>query len=279
MADADGWREAAADVRDTKPSFTARRVAVTRASLVRPEVPTGDADAEVRLYRSLGGRRVSLGDRHLRRHLAVRTAFFDSETLQAVRGGVQQVVIVGAGYDGRALRFASPEVRWFEVDHPATQADKRARLAGIGALSVRTTFVAVDLVHDDLMAALGGAGFDTTRSSLFVVEGLLGYLPRPVTSDLFQHLHDLAGIGSRLAVAFPTKRPDAPTKERLRRRVRSLVVAAIGEPWLTRFEPDEPEQLLRRAQWAVAVNGDRPVRYQGRNGVLIAAEPATASGA
>jgi methyltransferase (TIGR00027 family) len=266
-----------ADVRETKPSFTACRVAVTRASLVRPEVPTGDADAEVRLYRSLGGRRVSVGDGHLRRHLAVRTAFFDRETLQAIRGGVQQVVIVGAGYDGRALRFASPEVRWFEVDHPATQADKRARLAAIGAPSVQTAFVAVDLVHDDLVAALGNAGFDAARSSLFVVEGLLGYLPRPVTSDLLGHLQDLSSSGSRLAVAFPTKRPDAPTPERLRRRVRGLVVAALGEPWLTRFDPDEPEQLLTRAQWAVAVNDDQPVRYQGRNGVLIAAEPATAS--
>jgi methyltransferase (TIGR00027 family) len=266
-------------MRDTKPSFTARRVAVTRAGLVRPEVPTGDADAEVRLYRSLGGRRVSLGDRRLRGHLAVRTAFFDRETLEAVGAGVRQVVIVGAGYDGRALRFASPEVRWFEVDHPATQADKRARLAAIGAPSVGTTFVAVDLVRDDLVAALRDAGFEATRPSLFVVEGLLGYLPRPVTSDLLRHLHDLAGSGSRLAVAFPTSRPDAPTPERLRRRVRGLVVAALGEPWLTRFGPDEPEQLLAGAGWAVAVKGDEPVRYQGRNGVLIAARPATASGA
>jgi methyltransferase (TIGR00027 family) len=263
-------------VRETKPSFTARRVAVTRASLVRPEVPTGDADAEVRLYRSLGGFPVRLGDRQLRRHLAVRTAFFDRETLDALRAGIRQVVLVGAGYDGRALRFASPEVRWFEVDHPATQADKRARLAEIGAPSGQTAFVAVDLVHDDVVGALRAAGHDSTRPSLFVVEGLLGYLPRPVTSELLGRLHELAGRGSRLAVAFPTTRPDAPAPERLRRRLRGLVVAALGEPWLTRFGPDEPEQLLTRARWAVAVNGDQPVRYQGRNGVLMAAVPATA---
>jgi methyltransferase (TIGR00027 family) len=267
---------AVADVRETKPSFTARRVAVTRASLVRPEVPTGDADAEVRLYRSLGGMRVSLGDRQLRRHLGVRTAFFDRETLEAIRGGVRQVVIVGAGYDGRALRFASPDVRWFEVDHPATQADKRARLAAVDAPSEQTTFVAVDLVHDELAAALCAAGLDAARPSLFVVEGLLGYLPRPVTGRLLSHLRQLAGPGSRLAVAFPTRRPDAPRSERLRRRVRGLVVAALGEPWLTRFDTDEPERLLTGAGWATAVDGSKPVRYQGRNGVLVAAEPAAA---
>jgi methyltransferase (TIGR00027 family) len=263
-------------VRQTKPSYTARRVAVTRATLVRPEVPTGDADAEVRLYRSLGGFRVSLGDRQLRRHLAVRTAFFDRETLDALRAGIRQVVLVGAGYDGRALRFASPEVRWFEVDHPATQADKRARMADIGAPSGQTAFVAVDLVHDDMVGALRAAGHDSTRPSLFVVEGLLGYLPRPVTSELLGSLRELAGPGSRLAVAFPTTRPDAPAPERLRRRLRGLIVAALGEPWLARFGPDEPEQLLIRARWAVAVNGDQPVRYQGRNGVLMGAVPMAA---
>lgn len=265
-------------MRDTKPSFTARRVAVTRASLVRPEMPTGDADAELRLYRSLGRFRVSLGDGRLRRHLAVRTAFFDRETLDALRGGVQQIVLVGAGYDGRALRFASPDVRWFEVDHPATQADKRARLDAIGAPSAQTTFVAVDLVHDDVVGALRAAGHDPTRPSLFVVEGLLGYLPRTVTSELLGNLHGLASGGSRLAVAFPTNRPDAPSAERLRRRVRGLIVAALGEPWLTRFGPDEPEQLLTRLGWTVALDGDSPVRFRGRNGVLVAAEPATPGG-
>ena len=224
--------------------------------------------------------RVSPGDGRLRRHLAVRTAFFDRETLDAVRGGVQQVVIVGAGYDGRALRFASPDVRWFEIDHPATQEDKRARLTAIGAPSGQTAFVAVDLVDDDLVAALRAAGHDPARPSLFVVEGLLGYLPRPVTSALLASLHELAGHGSRLAVAFPTALPEAaPARERLRRRLRGLLVAALGEPWLTRFNPDEPEQLLTRAGWAVAVNDGKAVRYQGRNGLLVAAEPVAAGGA
>jgi methyltransferase (TIGR00027 family) len=266
-------------VREAKPSFTARRVAVTRATLTRPEVPTGDADAEVRLYQSLGGFRVSLGDRQLRRHLAVRTAFFDRETLDALRARVQQVVLVGAGYDGRALRFASPDVRWFEVDHPATQADKRARLSAIGAPSAQTAFVAVDLVHDDLVGALRAAGHDSTTPSLFVVEGLLGYLPRTVTNALLESLQELAGPGSRLAVAFPTTRPDAAGPERLRRRVRGLIVAALGEPWLTRFTPDEPEQLLARSGWTVAVDGDKPVRYKGRNGVLLGAVPVAADAA
>ncbi|HEX6477178.1 MAG TPA: hypothetical protein VF005_07860, partial [Acidimicrobiales bacterium] len=109
------------------------------------------------------------------------------------------------------------------------------------------------------------------------VEGLLGYLPRPVTIALLESLHELAAGGSRLAVAFPITRPDAPAPARVRRRLRGLVVAALGEPWLTRFTPDEPEQLLTASGWAVAVNGDKQVRYQGRNGVLVGAVPAAAA--
>jgi hypothetical protein len=55
-----------------------------------------------------------------------------------------------------------------------------------------------------------------------------------------------------------------------------VIVAAMGEPWLTRFGPDEPDQLLARSGWAVAVKGDQPVRYRGRTGLLVGAEPAAA---
>jgi len=60
-------------------------------------------------------------------YIRARTAFFDRVVVSAIDRGVAQVVIGGAGYDGRAFRYAKPGVRWFEVDHPATQADKRAR--------------------------------------------------------------------------------------------------------------------------------------------------------
>ncbi len=81
-----------------------------------------------------GGRRVAHRRRggrpppkHNRMHeyLRARTAFFDQAVVDSIDSGVRQVVIGGAGYDGRALRYAKPGVRWFEVDHPSTQADKR----------------------------------------------------------------------------------------------------------------------------------------------------------
>src|SRR5262249_10528773 len=111
----------------------ARFVARTRATLDRPEVPTGDAAAERRLYESLGRTPLGRGSGRWHERMARRTAFFDRVTLAALDRGVPQVVIVGAGYDGRPLSFATPGVTWFEVDHPATQTDKRARHSAGGA--------------------------------------------------------------------------------------------------------------------------------------------------
>ena len=137
-----------------KPSVTARFVARTRATLDRPEVSTGDAPAEHRLYESLGRTPLGRGSSRWRERMARRTAFFDRVTLAALDRGVCQIVIVGAGYDGRPLRFATPGVTWFEVDHPATQSDKRVRLAAACASTDDIVFVPIDLTTGNLVRSL-----------------------------------------------------------------------------------------------------------------------------
>ena len=80
-------------------------------------------------------------------YLAARTSFFDRTVVSAIDRGVRQVVVGAAGYDGRAFRYAKPGVRWFEVDHPATQRDtNRYPLDGITIRrfsTPRTTWAAV----------------------------------------------------------------------------------------------------------------------------------------
>jgi methyltransferase (TIGR00027 family) len=265
-------------MRPGKPSFTAQHVARIRAGLDRPELPSGDAAAELALYRSLGRSPLSGwlerrgGDFAAR--MAVRTAFFDRETLDALERGTRQIVIVGAGYDGRPLRFAAPGTTYFEVDHPATQADKRARLAALGGDAAHSAvFVAADLTTDDLSRALADAGHDAEVPSLFVVEGLLGYLPRPVVGALLATLRRRAGPGSRLAAAFPTVRAASSRRDQLRHRVRGLVLAAVGEPRVSRFDPDEVTALFADTGWRIAVDGDVRRLHQGRTGALVAAVP------
>src|SRR5204863_5794277 len=103
---------------------------------------------------------IGRGDGPMVRYLAARTAFFDRVVVRALERGVRQVVIAAAGYDGRALRYAKDEVRWFEVDHPDTQADKRERLARLGLRGDEIAFVAADFAHDDVGDGLRAAGHD-----------------------------------------------------------------------------------------------------------------------
>jgi O-methyltransferase involved in polyketide biosynthesis len=94
--------------------------------LSRPCTPEGDGEADTRLSAELARRgRVRRGPQF--HYLAARTSFFDNQTLEALDAGLAQVVIVGAGYDGRALRFRKSGVRFLELDHPSTQRDKRRR--------------------------------------------------------------------------------------------------------------------------------------------------------
>ncbi len=82
--------------------------------------------------------------------LALRTRVVDAQVAQAFGRGVEQVVLVGAGYDGRALRFGGGPTRWFEVDRPALLADKdeRLRSLGIGAANRRAVGADLELRRD-----------------------------------------------------------------------------------------------------------------------------------
>src|SRR6202044_1817228 len=102
----------------------------------------------------------------------------------------------------RALRFPTPGVRFFELDHPATQADKSRRLRTIRTIRTMRAVRAVragaalgpvlapaDFRHDDLERVLAACGHDATQPTLFLCEGLLVYLDQPTCVRLLAGLH------------------------------------------------------------------------------------------
>lgn len=112
--------------------------------------------------------------------LALRTAAIDREVERFLSPahGFKQVVILGAGLDTRAERFSTAGVSFFEVDHPASQADKRARLAALGDYPVEAaTYVSCDFERERFLEKLEAAGFSTEEPALFVWEGVVLYLP------------------------------------------------------------------------------------------------------
>jgi O-methyltransferase involved in polyketide biosynthesis len=102
-----------------EPSRTARVVAAHRLRCARPDPGFGDPVADDRLAADASDGLAADPQAPIGRYLAARTRAFDRAVLHAIERGNTQIVVLGAGYDGRALRFASDDVRWFEVDHPA----------------------------------------------------------------------------------------------------------------------------------------------------------------
>src|SRR5262245_41023990 len=110
--------------------------------------------------------------------IAVRTAFIDARVRRATTAlGIRQVVILGAGFDTRAARLAAPGVRFFEVDHPSTGADKRARLGRAAGYPIDcATYVACDFESQDFVSELDRSGFSSAEPAFVVWEGVSPYL-------------------------------------------------------------------------------------------------------
>ncbi|MFE3193959.1 class I SAM-dependent methyltransferase [Nocardia sp. NPDC059240] len=133
--------------------------------------------------------------------LAARTVAID----EAVReSGNPQLVILGAGLDARAWRMPElTDTAVFEVDHPASQAEKRARLGErkpLGAIR----FVPVDFGTDSLGAALIAAGHDESRPTTWIWEGVVPYLTPAEVGETVSEVAKRSAPGSRLITTYPT---------------------------------------------------------------------------
>ncbi|MER5353159.1 SAM-dependent methyltransferase [Kitasatospora sp. NPDC002551] len=132
-------------------------------------------------------------------YFAVRTRFLDDGIRAALRGGVRQVVSLGAGFDGRTLRLDCPEgTDWYEVDLPEVVEPKSALVArsGLAPTCARRDVVA-DL-SDDWVPALLTAGFDPGRPTVWLLEGLVFYLAESAVERLVTALTALSAPGSAL---------------------------------------------------------------------------------
>src|SRR5689334_5315344 len=237
---------------DGGPSATARRVAAHRLGFTRVAAGYGDPAADEALAADVvGGLTVSAGRMH--DYLAARTAFFDRAVIGAIDRGVRQIVTGAAGYDGRALRYARADVRWFEVDHPATQRDKLGRLERLGLTAPGVTFVEADFTRDPIADRLREAGLDPAAPGLFLLEGVAVYLEAAVLENVLDQFRQVAAPGSRLAISVSGSRA-AGDGSRARARFQAAV-AAMGEPVRSTFAAGQAEALLARTGWQVAGSG------------------------
>jgi methyltransferase (TIGR00027 family) len=177
--------------------------------------------------------------RRMRLFIAVRTRFAEDALAEAIRNGVRQVVILGAGLDTYAYRSSlSPSVRIFEVDHPATQAWKRQRLAEASIpMPESLAFAPIDFEHETLRDGLAAAGFDRSEPTFFTWLGVVPYLTKEA---VWSTLGFIAGLPSGAHVVFDYSDPPETLspEQRMEHEQRAAHVAALGEAWVNSLEAD-----------------------------------------
>lgn len=198
----------------TSVGSTALFVAAARALEAQKERPLSlDPYAEV-FCRAVGGEWADLLDGNAPEHKlmsdfgghfvsfqAARTKYFDEYFAAASDAGVRQIVLLAAGLDSRAYRLPWPDgTVVYELDQPQVLEFKREALERHGDTPMaERREVAIDL-RDDWPGALRAAGFDPSRPSAWIAEGLLIYLPAKAQEQLFTGIDELADSGSWVAV-------------------------------------------------------------------------------
>ena len=239
-----------------RPSLTAYRVALGRAAhqiLDRPAVLEDPlalsivGEPGVREIRAAAWRFNMPLARHLRAFLVARSCLAEQALADALRRGVQQFVVLGAGLDTFAYRnpHSARQLKVFEVDHPATQAWKRRRLAAAGIpLPESLTFVPVDFESETLPERLAGAGFRAGEAAFFSWLGVTMYLTHGAIRATLGYV---AALPAASGVVFDYAVPPATLSLMRRLAVRAVMrhVAAAGEPWRSFFEPHELAGQLR----------------------------------
>jgi len=183
--------------------------------------------------------------RHLRAFIAMRSRYAEDELAEAVRRGVCQYVVLGAGLDTFAYRNPFHDaLRVFEVDHPATQAWKRERLREGGIpLPDSLTFAPVDFERETLGEGLRSAGFRTGDRTFFSWLGVTVYLTEAAVMETLEFVASSTPADSEIVFSF-VPQPSA-SKGSVGQRA-----AALGEPWLSFFDPPALERGLRRMGFA-----------------------------
>jgi methyltransferase (TIGR00027 family) len=177
---------------------------------------------------------------------AARSRLAEDALSKAVKRGLRQIVILGAGLDTFALRNPHParQIRIYEMDHPATQASKVQRLAEAQiALPPWLVLVPVDFERDHVGEKLVDAGFQQNSPAFFTWLGVVPYL----TQDAIARTLDYLSSIQNSEVVFDYLEPPEAFSEELRQieRERTEQLKKIDEGSVSRFNPPGIAAILR----------------------------------
>ena len=198
-------------------------------------------------------------------HLIARTKFIDELIVKSAINGIQQYVILGAGYDSRAHRLELPSsLKIFEVDQPEVSDNKLAKLPKELPNSENVTYVNIDFSYQSLTEQLIGAGFNQEKSTIFTLEGVSQYITKEAVSSTIKELASLTRdtnsiffmsyvdelLDTNPEACFGEGYPNPAKKASL---IKGLS-AKVGEPWISFYNDGEIGGLLSQNGYSIKEN-------------------------
>jgi methyltransferase (TIGR00027 family) len=199
------------------------------------------------------------GARLLRSHVVLRSRFTEDRLRESLSRGVEQFVILGAGYDtffGRQPDWAKP-LRILEIDQPATHEDKLARISAARmSVPANVVFGSVNFEAESIADGLRRHGVRFDVPTVFSWLGVTMYLTEPAIDATLSTVLSFPR-GSEIVLTFASRETSDtaatigfPASDNTQQTpppgaTLASMAAAIGEPWLTYYEPAELERKLR----------------------------------
>jgi methyltransferase (TIGR00027 family) len=210
-------------------------------------------------------------------YVIARTRYFDAVFMEALEHGFDQIVIFGAGFDSRAIRFSklNKGTKVFELDAPITQQEKlRAYQVKKLVIPDNLVFVPINFNKESLPDKMAQAGFVAGRKSLFLLEAVTMYLPQEAVESTFHFIEGVAGRGSLIAFDYIYASVLRKENKYYGERETSLkTLAKVGEEWIFALEEGEDECFLERHGFSLKDHSGKPEledRYfKNSKGVIV----------
>jgi len=185
----------------------------------------------------------------LQGYIVARTKYLDDYLEEHLQQDFQQIVVLGAGYDSRAYRYAelAAGVKFFEVDHPASQQAKRAKLTEIfGDLPSHVTYVPIDFVKDSLEEQLLENGFDPAQKTIFLWEGVTYYITAEAVDQTLAFIARKSAAGSSVIFDYTYPSVVEGTCNRREAKVWRRTMIPRGEDVLFGIEENTIEAFMQQ---------------------------------
>ena len=192
-------------------------------------------------------------------YVIARTKYIDNIFKESIENGIEQILLFGAGFDTRAIRFAGKNIKTkiFELDTLYTQTAKINQFKKRGiSIPENTILISIDFNVDSVSEKLESNGFKRNKTTLFIMEGIIQYLNKEAVDELFKLLYELAEPESK--VVFDYIYASVLRKENIYYGEKDIYkkVNSVQEPWLFGIEKGGMEAFVKNYNFSLIQNLD-----------------------